>query len=133
MRTETLHIQRNPGAALMIFFQGDLVQEIDTEKGISRLQDPRVISSILSAKFGPEATIIVIGPSSRREGPFSCYDHFFDNLEGDPSEGTYRTQNFKASVHLQHLLQHDILAPHIQHIDVVGFSKGGIILNQVIY
>lgn len=124
---------RAPCSHLVVYFVGDQIQEFGVDPAILRLQTPQEILNILSAKFGPQSTVAVIAPS-RVEGCFVCYDHFFDKLTltGEPL-GYGRS--WRASEQLYSLLRDAELITASSStqlpIDVVGFSKGAVVVNQV--
>ncbi|ETV75350.1 hypothetical protein, variant [Aphanomyces astaci] len=84
----------------------------------------------------PHANVWIVKPRTHAKG-VSCYDNFVDNTDGEPS--TYSTDG-SAFLHLQLLLEHTTalfldagrqLAWDLP-LHLLGFSRGAIVLNQLI-
>lgn len=128
-----LHISRGTGSRIIVFFLGDRVEHFGLDPEINKLQDPSNICDIFAAKAGPESTVVVVQPS-HLEACCARYRHFFKalTLTGEPLG--YKPQEYKASEQLQSLLENANVfnpAADSQHTDIIGFSKGGILVNQV--
>lgn len=138
-------------SANVIFFNGDRVEGTGNP-AIERLSDPQKIAEILLSKFGGFVNAWVI-EASTFNGPFAVYKDFipFINSWGDPK--SYNPNGFPASVSTVTLLSHclqevrskiagrpeeqheaEISAScsHIPKSIVLGFSKGGTVLNQLV-
>lgn len=132
-----LHVPagRDAGAsALVVFFIGDRIESVGCDPDVLALQEPAtLLTQVLCAKF-PGCTVAVVTPS-RFEACCAAYDHFLVSctLTGEPLG--YPGASFKASSQLLSLLHHAGLLPSppapLPSIHLVGFSKGGVVLNQV--
>jgi len=74
--------------------------------------------------------VVVVRPSRRERATFSCYDNFVptDNV-GSPKH----EPNCGAMAHLAALLRESLVASCDERpISLVGFSKGVVVLNQVL-
>jgi len=142
-------------AQLVIFFVGDRMTEHNISTEIAPLQDPVNICNLLARKYeeiSQKSTIVVISPTKFQASTAAVYDTFLPKLAptGEPLE--YNGHIFRASNQLQSLLEQDNVftmlnstpkaasataaatsatATTFPPIDVIGFSKGGIVLNQV--
>ena len=134
-----LHISRGTGNRIVIFFLGDRVEQFGLDAEINKLQDASNVCDIMAAKAGPESTVVVI-QASHIEACCSVYKNFFNalTLTGEPLG--YSPKGFKASEQLQSLLENAEVFHHFAasagrtyQTDVIGFSKAGILVNQVEY
>eukprot|EP00884_Botryococcus_braunii_P001081 jgi/Botrbrau1/10974/Bobra.0383s0028.1 len=93
-------------------------------------QEPSFQAMITLEKFQGSNVVVVL--PSRTEGGFACYDHFVDGLSmaGEPSQAQAGGRSPKALLQLWSLLER--LSIHGDDIRLVGFSKGGVVLNQVV-
>ena len=135
-------VLRSYRAEVLVFFPGDISasqEEMMSDSDLSLWQDwsTESIATMLAARF-PELHIILIRPSRQHDG-YSCFDHFLEtNATGDPFNGNYQASSCTAAEHLLLLLQ-DISATFghdrfslCQSLHVLGFSKGGTVLNQLL-
>jgi hypothetical protein len=155
----TLHIFKNSADHLVIFFKGDPIAEGAASHEIAHLQDPVNICSILHRKYeenSQKSTIVVISPTTATTGTGTAavYDTFFPKLTSTGEPLGYNGHSFKASEQLTSLLQQHQLfevpktvaelatateaattwtASALPTVDVIGFSKGGVVVNQVRY
>ena len=140
-----LHVARSParspadrgGGGLVVAFPGDRIDSAAVPPEVVRLQDPRLLAGLLARKF-PGRSVAVVTPS-RLEAGCACFDHFLEKLTLTGEPLGYHGAGFKASQQLVSLLRAAQLWPAADDADaapppavaVVGFSKGGIVLNQV--
>lgn len=135
-------VLRSYRAEVLVFFPGDISasqEEMMSDSDLSLWQDwsTESIATMLAARF-PELHIILIRPSRQHDG-YSCFDHFLEtDATGDPFNGNYKASSCTAAEHLLLLLQ-DISATFghdrvslCQSLHVLGFSKGGTVLNQLL-
>lgn len=133
------------GRSIVLFFVGDYIQDSGAHPDVTRLQQPSSIIEALQQRF-PGSDVLVIAPS-RFEGGCACYDNFLDgkwDLMGEPMRrtGGYRGSNLKAARQLCSVVKsafHQLdLSVFEQEgkswnpLYVVGFSKGGVVLNQLL-
>lgn len=140
---------------LVIFFVGDRITELSISTEIVQLQDPVNICNILAKKYGEisqKSTIVVISPTRFQASTAAVYETFLPELTPTGEPLRYNGPCFRASDQLLSLLEQDTmfrlldLTPKaatatqaaataitttLPAIDVIGFSKGGIVLNQV--
>lgn len=125
---------------MCVFYPGDQLESVHCSPDILRLQDPKNICEILSRKFSG-SHVVYVSPS-RLEAGFACFDHFLTGttIEGDPKE--YNGAAFRASSQLAALLKElraqGRIPPASQdaaasNLILAGFSKGGIVLNQILH
>jgi hypothetical protein len=123
----------DPPAGVVVFFLGDRIESFGVDPAVTRLQDPSLVAQLLAGKF-PGLAVAVVTPS-RSEAGCACYDHFFPKLTLTGEPLGYQGRTFKASEQLQSLLQAARLAPPPPQpcppVTLIGFSKGGVVLNQV--
>lgn len=129
-----LWILRSPNPSFctertLVFFAGDRVEAFGMDEEIHQLQDPAHICAILAAKAGPATTVVAVIPS-HYEACCAVYHHFFEKLTLTGEPLGYSGRAYKASEQLHSLLEAAGVAGAAA-VDVVGFSKGGIVLNQV--
>lgn len=130
-KAHVLH-SASPVHGLVAYFPGDRIERFGVDPEIQRLQDPWEVANLLAGKF-PNHTVVLVTP--RLEACCSCYDHFLGTmtLTGEPLE--YRGSSFKASEQLSSLLEHAAgVCPGAPFppCHVVGHSKGGVVLNQLL-
>ena len=139
---------------VVVFFPGDqLPDSLPTQ--LLELQDPFVQLELLQQRFPNHSDFIVVFPNEITNEGFSCYTQFLvsSSPTGEPSQ--YVTKQLKAVAELQRIVEdhctripssqnhHVDSAPsdgkcHLSHcpkkllVDVAGFSKGGVVLNQLI-
>ncbi|CAK4077165.1 unnamed protein product [Aphanomyces euteiches] len=123
--------------ANVVFFPGD-VQHFDHVMRRGAFKSFASFSyESMSAHYArrfPEANIWIIKPSVHVKG-VSCYDNFIDNVDGNPSE--YLTDGC-AFLQLQLLMEHacsqfpDQTLSWDLPLHLLGFSRGAIVLNQLI-
>lgn len=131
-----------------IFFNGDKVEGTGNPV-IERLSDIQNITDILVSKFGASINAWVI-EASTFNGPFAVYNEFIQSLNqwGEPQ--SYRHNGFSASTSVVSLLWnfleerskniiHKEPELSVEHASnclpktfVLGFSKGGVVLNQLV-
>ncbi|KAG7671038.1 hypothetical protein Ndes2526B_g01192 [Nannochloris sp. 'desiccata'] len=141
---------------LVIFFVGDRITELSISTEIVQLQDPVNICNILAKKYGEisqKSTIVVISPTRFQASTAAVYETFLPELTPTGEPLRYNGPCFRASDQLLSLLEQDTmfrlldLTPKaatatqaaataitttLPAIDVIGFSKGGIVLNQLL-
>ncbi|KAJ8900295.1 hypothetical protein K2173_024935 [Erythroxylum novogranatense] len=137
--------------ANLIFFNGDRVVGTGNPV-IERLSDLQIIADILVSKFGPSSNAWVI-ESSVFNGPFAVYRDFIPTVNGWGEPNSYDPSGFPGSSSSVSLLFNcleeaksaisrkgkeqfahtDTRTSHHQpKTYILGFSKGGIALNQLV-
>eukprot|EP00440_Ansanella_granifera_P038347 gb/GFBE01041608.1/.p1 GENE.gb/GFBE01041608.1/~~gb/GFBE01041608.1/.p1 ORF type:complete len:240 (+),score=48.20 gb/GFBE01041608.1/:1-720(+) len=143
-QVETLDVVVAAGSSqAVVLFPGDL-----TTGEAEMLADPvlapfahwssEALARLLASRF-PGANIVVVRPS-RQHDAFSCFDNFLaTNQLGDPLNGEYVDKGGKACAHLLALLQTASKRLGLEHaqlgsqaLHVLGFSKGGTVMNQLL-
>ncbi|KAL3670136.1 hypothetical protein V7S43_004451 [Phytophthora oleae] len=126
----------------VIFFPGD-VQDFKTSMMNGSFADYsdyayEAVAELLSEKFGDTCNVWVVRPSHFKHGAYSSFDNFVNAneygavIEYDPT--TYATK------HLALLMQNAQVMLRKQGVNLstalpmhlLGFSKGGIVLNQLV-
>ncbi|XP_010275427.1 PREDICTED: uncharacterized protein LOC104610489 isoform X2 [Nelumbo nucifera] len=133
-------------SAHAIFFNGDRVEGTGNPV-IERLSDLQNLTDILVSKLGASVNAWVI-ESSIFNGPFAVYKDFIPsvNYRGEPK--TYSPHGFPASTSIVLLLSKCLeeaqnvipgghqkpssSCPRVPKTVVLGFSKGGAVLNQIV-
>ncbi|XP_021734010.1 uncharacterized protein LOC110700724 [Chenopodium quinoa] len=136
--------------ANVIFFNGDRVGGTNNPV-IERLSDIQNIADILVSKLGASINAWVI-EAPTFNGPFAIYKEFIQSLNQRGEPQYYRPDGFPASISVIALLS-NFLEERAKHISckeqepqlyaehassclprtfVFGFSKGGVVLNQLI-
>jgi len=118
---------------VVVYFGGDVQ---DLEVNMSKHRDNKNYShwslektAMLLSKAFPETFIALVRPSRMEKGTFSCYDNFVrSNSVGSPEHST----DHGALIHLSQLLVNLGLNPNTWSLTLVGFSKGVVVLNQLI-
>lgn len=119
---------------------------------IERLSDPERIAEILVSKFGASINVFVV-EASMFNGPFAVYKDFIPSVNEYGEPKSYDATGFPASTSLVHLLSKFLNeakklilgkqkqpyqaepSPSFSHkpgLVLLGFSKGGVVLNQLI-
>ncbi|KAL0379760.1 UNVERIFIED_CONTAM: hypothetical protein Sangu_0040300 [Sesamum angustifolium] len=133
-----------------IFFSGDRVEQTENPV-IERLSDPQKIAEILVSKFGGSINAYVV-EASIFNGPFAVYKDFIPSVNEHGEPKSYDATGFPASTSLVLLLskflaeaKNVILGKQKEPYQaeqssflckprtaLLGFSKGGTVLNQLI-
>ncbi|KAJ7528973.1 hypothetical protein O6H91_15G027900 [Diphasiastrum complanatum] len=142
-----------------IFFVGDRVQETHNAV-IKRLSQLENIAAIMVSKLGPHVNVWVVEPS-RYRGSFACYDNFLPCMTSLGEPTSYKPQGFPAATACLSLLASCIkeVTRHLTkdarqkkmvntsesgddatmmrvgefpETTLFGFSKGGVVLNQLL-
>ena len=89
---------------------------------------------ILANRF-PDRVICLCKPSHLHLNTYACYDALVDraNDRGDPAYNSSPKSLASLSVCLDRLCKEQQVPSCIEEIAVVGFSKGCIVLNQMLY
>lgn len=129
---------------IAVLFQGDRIEAYGVDAEVMRLQEPDVQARCIASRFPNTWATVVISPS-RTEAGAACFDHFFEKLTLTGEPLGYKPGMFKASSQLCSLLMNsgllvsdsvsDDLASNARKFPpcvVIGFSKGGIVLNQLL-
>ncbi|GMH42426.1 hypothetical protein BSKO_10345 [Bryopsis sp. KO-2023] len=116
----------------VIFFVGDQLESKGTPPEIYQLQDPKNQVSILAEKF-PGSSVMVVVPS-RLEAGFACFDHFLDKTTRCGEPLGYVGKTLTASRQMESILSEGgaEFKNRTAGIKVLGFSKGGVVLNQLL-
>jgi Uncharacterised protein family UPF0565 len=122
---------------------GDDVSDFDDET-VQTLSNPANICSVLAQKLDPDTNVFVICPK-RYSGPFACFDHFIPSMTAAGEPIGYFPHKFPACSYLVDHISQD-LAKDLSFTEfsgpktgtgdygdilLFGFSKGGIVLNQI--
>ncbi|KAH6779710.1 hypothetical protein C2S52_010947 [Perilla frutescens var. hirtella] len=134
-----------------IFFSGDRVEGTGNPV-IERLSDPQKIAEILVSKFGGSVNAFVV-EAPIFNGPFAVYEDFIPSVNEYGEPKCYDATGFPASTSLVLLLSKFLIEaksvilgkqkepflteatssfPCKPQTALVGFSKGGTVLNQLI-
>eukprot|EP00873_Tetraselmis_striata_P027169 jgi/Tetstr1/447433/TSEL_003693.t2 len=131
----------------VIFFVGDQLEGRDVSAEVHAAQEPRVQAAAMASKW-PGWDVLVVMPS-RLEAGCGCFDHFLTKTTRTGEPLGYQGHTLKAAGQLWSLLgAAGCLAedwreqaswqggnrapPTFPEIILVGFSKGGVVLNQVL-
>jgi hypothetical protein len=124
---------RNTETSLCVYFFGDDVGSVSTEYNL----DARSVATHLFAAFPGTHTLVMVVPS-RYEAGWACYDNFLEHdastwdLSGFHGRGKYTCRVGKACRQLFSILEHLDLLGGIGSWSLLGFSKGGLVLNQIL-
>lgn len=134
-----------------IFFSGDRVEGMGNPV-IERLTDPQKIAEILVSKFGGSINAFVV-EAPIFNGPFAVYEDFIPSVNEYGEPKSYDATGFPASTSLVLLLSKFLVEaknvilgkqkePYLNEATssfpckpqtaLLGFSKGGTVLNQLI-
>lgn len=118
---------------IIVFFPGDQLEDALAPPEIRRLQDPKVQAQLMATKFGGCSSVVVM--PSRLEGSFACFDHFLNKVTRSGEPLGYQGSSLKASSQIVSLLQAGCPTGDSKELvyHLVGFSKGGVVLNQASY
>ncbi|AEC10475.1 Uncharacterized protein family UPF0565 [Arabidopsis suecica] len=133
-------------SANAIFFHGDKVQDTGNHV-IERLYDLQKVAEIIVSKFGNSVNAWVV-EASVFNGPFAIYKDFVPSVNHMGAPKSYSPVGFPASSSIVSLLSsclHEVLKEgtdvclidqiasvhHCPKTIVLGFSKGGVVMNQL--
>lgn len=138
------------GQEIVLFFGGDDIGStaLACHPDIRRLSDPRTIGELLGRTFSLASCVVIVAPS-RFEGGYACYDHFVEYDRWDISgmhikergscqsgQWVYTSKTYKALKHLYGILSNATsmsgAIKGCRSWKLVGFSKGGIVINQIL-
>ena len=133
-RTNDLIVAESGGplSSVLVFFGGD-VQDL-SEVMSSHRDNKRYISwslesvAMMLAVAMPKHQIVVVRPSRMERGTFSCFDNF---VPTDSVGSPKHADNCGAVAHLAALLKEG-LGRSDKPVSLVGFSKGVVVLNQIL-
>ncbi|CAA7050637.1 unnamed protein product [Microthlaspi erraticum] len=135
-------------SANAIFFHGDRVRETGNHV-IERLYDLQKVAEIIVSKFGNSVNAWVV-EASLYNGPFAIYKDFVPSVNRCGEPKSYSPIGFPASSSIVSLLStflHEVLSSsksltlinpvesadhHCPRTIVLGFSKGGVVMNQLL-
>ncbi|GAB4861974.1 hypothetical protein Ancab_037228 [Ancistrocladus abbreviatus] len=135
-------------SANAIFFNGDRVEGTGNPV-IERLSDVQKIADILVSKFGVSVNAWVI-EASTFTGPFAIYKEFIPSINKWGEPHSYKASGFPASTSIITLLlrfleraeivtekkghrsELSAQCPALPETYIVGFSKGGAVVNQLV-
>lgn len=125
----TLH--REGARGRVLFFPGDQVESRKALPRVMQLQDPKMQAALMGTKF-PDSSVLVIFPS-RLEAGFACYDHFLKKTTRTGEPLGHTEQGYKATEQINGLAN-EVLGCPVEggFVRLAGFSKGGVVLNQVL-
>ncbi|ESQ39119.1 hypothetical protein EUTSA_v10001543mg [Eutrema salsugineum] len=132
-------------SANAIFFHGDRVRETGNHV-IERLYDLQKVAEIIVSKFGDSVNAWIV-EASLYNGPFAIFKDFVPSVNrwGEPK--SYSSIGFPASSSIVSLLSNCLheaeslilkegkevsLINHCPRTIVLGFSKGGVVINQLL-
>ncbi|KAF4044292.1 hypothetical protein GN244_ATG03381 [Phytophthora infestans] len=134
--------KRATASCNVIFFPGD-VQDFKAAMATSPFADYsdfayEAVAELLSEKFGGTCNVWVVRPSRFKHGAYSSFDNFVTTNEYGAA--TQYDPSAYATKHLSSLMQNTQTALRRQGVNVstalpmhlLGFSKGGIVLNQLV-
>lgn len=127
----TLLREGSPGR--VVFFVGDQLESSRNHRNIYQLQDPKNQAVNLAHKF-PDSSVLVVMPS-RLEAGWACFDHFLHKTTESGEPLGYGEKNEKAILQILSILDGCGLGLSRRAEDflrLAGFSKGGVVLNQVL-
>ncbi|KAG7570494.1 Uncharacterized protein family UPF0565 [Arabidopsis thaliana x Arabidopsis arenosa] len=137
-------------SANAIFFHGDKVQDTGNHV-IERLYDLQKVAEIIVSKFGNSVNAWVV-EASVFNGPFAIYKDFFPSVNHKGAPKSYSPVGFPASSSIVSLLSSCLQEAknlilkegkevclinqiasvhHCPSTIVLGFSKGGVVMNQL--
>ncbi|KAK9826567.1 hypothetical protein WJX74_003334 [Apatococcus lobatus] len=122
-------VQHSHPKAVAFFFPGDQITAAGTSPQVMHLQEPKVQVTLMADKF-LDCTVMGILPS-RMEAGSACYDHFLHKTTQTGEPLGYQGSSLKACAQLCSLRAAAGLPPELPTI-LIGFSKGGVVLNQVV-
>ncbi|CAN1748760.1 Mitochondrial protein C2orf69 [Linum perenne] len=136
----------NPTSANAILFHGDRVAAAAAGGGgtplIEKLSDPQTIADILISKFGESVNAWVI-EAPVHTGPFAVYRDFIPTVNRFGEPESYDPKGFPASTSISTLISNcfneieksvSVDIPKLSSVPtyVLGFSKGGTVINQLV-
>lgn len=129
---KTYWVNRPSRKGIILFFPGDQLEHALAPPEIRRLQDPKVQAQLMASKFAACSSVVVM--PSRLEGSFACFDHFLNRVTRSGEPLGYQGASLKASSQIASLLQAGCPTGDNKEMvyHLVGFSKGGVVLNQVL-
>ncbi|GAX79716.1 hypothetical protein CEUSTIGMA_g7157.t1 [Chlamydomonas eustigma] len=135
----TSAMQMKPSAVLL-FLEGDQIRDLSLCEDLGSLVDPRHHLNLMISKC-PDFWVGVVMPDRVHGDGFSCYDNMLDSTTETGEPLRYRGDSYKASSHLADILE----AVSTQQLHqpgqlsllglpchIVAFSKGGVVLNQLL-
>ncbi|TDH68737.1 hypothetical protein CCR75_006977 [Bremia lactucae] len=136
-------IPRNATATCnIIFFPGD-VQDFQTNMATGPFADYsdyayESVAELLSKKFGNTCNVWIVRPHRFKHGAYSSFDNFLTTNEYGAA--TKYDATGSSTKHLASLMQNTQILLRRQGVNVstvlpirlLGFSKGGIVLNQLV-
>ncbi|AEC10474.1 hypothetical protein AT2G44850 [Arabidopsis thaliana] len=145
-RSKILNFDQQVPSANAIFFHGDKVQDTGNHV-IERLYDLQKVAEIIVSKFGNSVNAWVV-EASVFNGPFAIYKDFVPSVNHMGAPKSYSPVGFPASSSIVSLLSsclHEVLKEgtdvclidqiasvhHCPKTIVLGFSKGGVVMNQL--
>jgi hypothetical protein len=117
----------------VIFFPGDIQDQESRMLATTGARDFVEYSiertaRVLANKF-PEFILVCVCPSRRIDGYMSAYQNFVHIVEG--RNVSYCSQG-RAVQHLVRLLENCGISQQVESIELLGFSRGGVVLNQIV-
>ena len=119
--------------SVLVFFGGD-VQDLLEVMEVHRDNKRYLAWSLesvarLLARAMPSHQVVVVRPSRRERATFSCYDNF---VPTDSVGSPKHAPSCGAVTHLTALLREGLGGSSDRPVSLVGFSKGVVVLNQIL-
>ena len=121
-----------PFTSVLVFFGGDVqdLSEVMSSHRDNKRYIARSLESVamMLAVAMPQHQIVAVRPSRMERGTFSCFDNF---VPTDSVGSPKHAENCGAVAHLAALLKEG-LGGSEKPVNIVGFSKGVVVLNQIL-
>mmetsp|Transcript_38994 Transcript_38994/g.84843 ORF Transcript_38994/g.84843 Transcript_38994/m.84843 type:complete len:307 (-) Transcript_38994:263-1183(-) len=116
---------------VVMFFMGDNVKA--KEGIVARLNNAEGIIAAIAPKFR-NASVLVVQPDLYHEDCFACYANFLPSMTRSGEPLGFNPSSLRALRHLRSILQQTGCAAASEKVAVtlLGFSKGGVVLNQLL-
>ncbi|PNH12377.1 hypothetical protein TSOC_000641 [Tetrabaena socialis] len=131
-RLLSAHRDDATAATAVLFFEGDQISPDDYEARelIGDLAEPAQHLSTLSTRFSEDAVFVVL-PTTLNRGQ-ACYGNFLNAMTATGEPLGFKPQGYRSSTHLHDILTRCCGAAQAAGLTLVGFSKGAVVLNQLL-
>ncbi|GLI69052.1 hypothetical protein VaNZ11_013594, partial [Volvox africanus] len=150
--TSEVRFARGCGDQAVVFFEGDQILDEDTRDLLgSELWSPESHLATLRSQAGSETSVFVVMPTTVAVGGQGCYGNFLAAMTAAGEPLGFKPQDYRAATHLSAILsacgycwgcQDDHMAKDsggatrsdsaLAGIVLVGFSKGAVVINQLL-